>query len=207
MKAFADGVTYEATKILEAEHPGRHRQAARRSAARPGGKTGTTDKNIDAWFVGFTPRLSTAVWVGFPGSRAVSMNGMYAPTGGNIDGGTYPADIWGDYMKKAVGKYCGDFKQPTEPFQSQPFFGHYSREGGKDDDEGPATPTRRDPTTPADDAAAPTTAEDDDNGGDGNGDSRRRRRRGLRPERVRDPAAAGAGPARPRRRHAGAADG
>ncbi|HEY6888295.1 MAG TPA: glycosyl transferase, partial [Solirubrobacter sp.] len=98
-----------------------------------GGKTGTTDKNIDAWFVGFTPRLSTAVWVGFPGSTATSMNGMYAPTGGNIDGGTYPADIWGEYMKQAVGKYCGDFKKPTEPFQSQPFSGHYASKGGKDD--------------------------------------------------------------------------
>jgi penicillin-binding protein 1A len=61
------------------------------------------------------------------------MNGMYAPTGGNIDGGTYPADIWGEYMKQAVGKYCGDFKKPTEPFQGQPFLGHYAREGGKDD--------------------------------------------------------------------------
>ena len=30
-------------------------------------------------------------------------------------------------MKQAVGKYCGEFKQPKEPFQSQPFFGHYSR--------------------------------------------------------------------------------
>ena len=62
------------------------------------------------------------------------MNGMYAPTGGNIDGGTYPADIWGEYMKQAVGKYCGDFKKPTEPFTSQPFLGHYAREGGKDDE-------------------------------------------------------------------------
>jgi penicillin-binding protein 1A len=60
---------------------------------------------------------------------------MYAPTGGNIDGGTYPADIWGAYMKQAVGKYCGDFKKPTEPFTGQPFLGHYAREGGKDDAE------------------------------------------------------------------------
>jgi penicillin-binding protein 1A len=65
------------------------------------------------------------------------MNGMYAPTGGNIDGGTYPADIWGEYMKKAVGKSCNSqFKKPTEPFQSQPFLGHYAREGGKDDENG-----------------------------------------------------------------------
>src|SRR3954449_587699 len=116
VKAFEDGVTYEATKILQqnvAGGTGTHAQIGCPQA----GKTWTTDKNIDAWFVGFTPRMSTAVWVGFPGSAAVSMNGMYAPTGGNIDGGTHPADIWGEYMKQAVGKYCGDFKQPTEPFQ------------------------------------------------------------------------------------------
>jgi len=131
VKAFSDGVTYEATKILQQNiqsGTGTHANIGCPAA----GKTGTTDKNIDAWFVGFTPKLSTAVWVGFPGSAAISMNGMYAPTGGNIDGGTYPADIWGEYMKKAVGKACVDFKKPTEPFQSQTFQGHYSREGGKD---------------------------------------------------------------------------
>jgi penicillin-binding protein 1A len=136
VKAFEDGVTYEATKILQQNiqgGTGTHANIGCPAA----GKTGTTDSNIDAWFVGFTPRLSTAVWVGFPGSAQVSMNGLYAPTGGNIDGGTYPADIWGAYMKKAVGKYCGQFKQPKEPFHSQPFYGNYSRQGGKDgaDDE------------------------------------------------------------------------
>src|SRR3954454_13904383 len=133
VKAFSDGVTYEATKILQQNiqsGTGTHANIGCPAA----GKTGTTDKNIDAWFVGFTPKLSTAVWVGFPGSAAISMNGMYAPTGGNIDGGTYPADIWGAYMKKAVGKYCGDFKKPTDPFSSQPFLGHYARAGGKDDE-------------------------------------------------------------------------
>ena len=66
-KAFSDGVTYEAIKILQANITGgTGGQRADRLPA--GGKTGTTDKNIDAWFVGFTPRLSTAVWVGFPGS-------------------------------------------------------------------------------------------------------------------------------------------
>ena len=142
-----------------------------------GGKTGTTDKNIDAWFVGFTPRLSTAVWVGFPGSTTISMNGMYAPTGGNIDGGTYPADIWGEYMKQAVGKYCGDFKQPTEPFQSQPFLGHYAREGGKDDDEGRAT-ARTTPTRPGAAPGRRPTPGDDSPG-------RQRRRRQARKRRRR----------------------
>ena len=77
VKAFSDGVTYEATKILEDNitgGTGTHAQIG----CPAGGKTGTTDKNIDAWFVGFTPRLATAVWVGFPGDAQVSMNGMYA---------------------------------------------------------------------------------------------------------------------------------
>ena len=66
-KAFSDGVTYEAVKILKANITGG--TGGRAQIGCPaGGKTGTTDKNIDAWFVGFTPRLATAVWVGFPGS-------------------------------------------------------------------------------------------------------------------------------------------
>jgi penicillin-binding protein 1A len=130
-KEFSDGVTYEATKILRDNILGGTGTHAN-IACPAGGKTGTTDHNIDAWFVGFTPHMATAVWVGFPGDTRISMNGMYRPTGGNIDGGTYPADIWHDYMTNAKGKFCGDFKPPTEPFQSQPFFGHYSRSGGAD---------------------------------------------------------------------------
>ena len=75
-KAFEDGVTYEAIKILEDNITGG--TGGRAQIGCPaGGKTGTTDKNIDAWFVGFTPRLSTAVWVGFPGDARISMNGMF----------------------------------------------------------------------------------------------------------------------------------
>jgi penicillin-binding protein 1A len=168
VKAFQDGVTYEATKILEQNIQGGTGTKANIGCP-AGGKTGTTDKNIDAWFVGFTPRLATAVWVGFPGSGQVSMNGMYAPTGGNIDGGTYPAAIWGAYMKKAVGKYCGDFKQPTEPFQSQPFFGHYSKQGGKDDTSGGQTDPNADPNAPAPTTPTPPAGQDTtppSNGGD-----------------------------------------
>jgi penicillin-binding protein 1A len=131
-KAFDDGVTYEATKILEDNiqgGTGTHAQIGCPS----GGKTGTTDHNTDAWFVGFTPRLSTAVWVGYPKQR-IEMNGLYF--GRNVDGGTFPADIWGAYMKKAVGKYCGPFKQPTTPFVSQPFFGHYATTGKAKKDDG-----------------------------------------------------------------------
>jgi penicillin-binding protein 1A len=91
------------------------------------------------------------------------MNGMYRPTGGNIDGGTYPADIWGEYMGSVVGNNCHDFKQPTQPFHSQPFFGHYSREGAKDENkDGQTTPGATQP------GANPQPEPDQQNKGDSN---------------------------------------
>jgi penicillin-binding protein 1A len=59
------------------------------------GKTGTTENYGDAWFVGYTPRYTTAVWVGYP-DRLKSMSTEYQ--GGPVEGGTYPADIWHDIM-------------------------------------------------------------------------------------------------------------
>jgi len=58
------------------------------------GKTGTTDDHGDAWFIGFTPQLATAVWMGATTGR-VPMTDV-----GGIDvfGGTYPAEIWQAYM-------------------------------------------------------------------------------------------------------------
>jgi penicillin-binding protein 1A len=133
-KVFSDGVTYEATKILQDNvnaGTGTHANVG----CPQGGKTGTTDHNTDAWFVGFTPRLATAVWVGYPNAR-IEMNTLYH--GGPVDGGTYPADIWHAYMEHAIGKFCGAFPQPKEPFTSQPFFGHYATTGLKP--AGTATP-------------------------------------------------------------------
>jgi penicillin-binding protein 1A len=63
------------------------------------GKTGTTTNYGDAWFVGWTPQLTTAVWVGFP-SRLVPMTNLY--NGGPVEGGTFPAIIWHDFMVQAL---------------------------------------------------------------------------------------------------------
>jgi penicillin-binding protein 1A len=59
------------------------------------GKTGTTENYGDAWFVGYTPRYTTAVWVGYP-DKLKPMQTEY--NGGEVSGGTYPADIWHDIM-------------------------------------------------------------------------------------------------------------
>ena len=42
------------------------------------------------------------------------MNSLYF--GGPVDGGTFPADIWGDYMGRIKGSFCGDFAPPKTPF-------------------------------------------------------------------------------------------
>jgi penicillin-binding protein 1A len=86
-------------------------------------KTGTTTDGKDAWLVGYTPRLSTATWIGYP--TPVPMTSLH---GISVQGATFPSFIWKAFMEKAHGSYCGDF--PTfPPFQSQPFFGHYASTG------------------------------------------------------------------------------
>ncbi|HEV2769795.1 MAG TPA: transglycosylase domain-containing protein, partial [Solirubrobacteraceae bacterium] len=118
-KAFKDGAMYEVTKLLQ-----RNIQSGTGTKAQiacpAAGKTGTTDGNTDAWFVGYTPKLSTAVWVGYPDSNETQMSYQY--NGGPVDGGTFPAEIWGAYMTAAGKAACGgQFDTPDTPFSSQPF--------------------------------------------------------------------------------------
>jgi penicillin-binding protein 1A len=72
-------------------------------AAIPGvdvvGKTGTTTNYADAWFVGWTPQITTAVWVGYP-NGTVPMATNY--NGQPVEGGTFPAIIWHDFMVQAL---------------------------------------------------------------------------------------------------------
>ncbi|HEX7299407.1 MAG TPA: transglycosylase domain-containing protein [Solirubrobacteraceae bacterium] len=117
-RVFDDGVTAEATKILEQNVQGGTGTRAQIGCP-AAGKTGTVDNFTDAWFVGFTPRLVTSVWVGHPKDPY--------PLGPNAQGGAIAAPIWGAYMKSAHGKFCGDFPKPKVPFTPQPFFGKYSR--------------------------------------------------------------------------------
>ena len=61
------------------------------------GKTGTTNEYNDAWFTGFTPNLSTSVWVGFDRGQ-----GMRDKNGAGITGGRGAAPIWTRFMKAAT---------------------------------------------------------------------------------------------------------
>jgi penicillin-binding protein 1A len=131
-RAFDDGVTSKATDILKMnvqEGTGTKAQYGCPAA----GKTGTVDDFTDAWFVGYTPRLATAVWVGHATERRT--------LGPGAAGGEVAAPIWGTYMKVAHGKYCGDFPKPTTPFVSSPFFGKYAKTGIKDNKVDPGSYT------------------------------------------------------------------
>lgn len=69
------------------------------------GKTGTTDKNKDGWFIGYTPYYTTGVWVGYDMPR--EMDDLY--------GYTYPAGIWKTYMQKIhEGLPDKEFPTPEE---------------------------------------------------------------------------------------------
>jgi penicillin-binding protein 1A len=89
-----------------------------RRAAIPGvqvaGKTGTTDNYGDAWFVGYTPDLVVAVWVGYPDELRPMLTEYH---GEPVAGGTLPAEIWRAFVSKVEE---GD---GTEAFDLPPYLG------------------------------------------------------------------------------------
>ncbi len=67
------------------------------------GKTGTQQDNTNAWFVGFTPQITTAVWVGDPNGYTPMVNvpEFGGRNASRVQGGRYPAEIWKAYMDRA----------------------------------------------------------------------------------------------------------
>jgi penicillin-binding protein 1A len=151
------------------------------------GKTGTTETQADAWFVGYTPHLSTAVWVGNPDDRT--------PLPGY--GADLAAPIWHDYMEVAAAKPCDDYPVPATPADLSAHFSQYTADPNADTstDDGTVKPDKPtdtngdgapDPTTPAggdpnydpnlyapgagqDPAPTPPAPGGDDTGGGGTG--------------------------------------
>jgi penicillin-binding protein 1A len=107
-RAIPAWVAGETTKILQdviRRGTGRRANLGRPAA----GKTGTTQNYQDAWFIGYTPDLVAAVWVGYPKAQIP----MRAVHGRRVAGGTFPALIWHKFMKdalKGVPKHNFNFK-------------------------------------------------------------------------------------------------
>jgi penicillin-binding protein 1A len=78
------------------------------------GKTGTTENYGDAWFVGYTPQLVVAVWVGYP----TTLKPMLTEFNGKaVTGGSFPALIWKTFVEKALkGVPPEGFPYPTTPY-------------------------------------------------------------------------------------------
>jgi penicillin-binding protein 1A len=99
---------YFTTTILErviTEGTGKGANIGRPAA----GKTGTTSDYRDAWFGGYTPDLTTVVWMGHLESN-IPMDPINKRT---IVGGSFPADIWREYMSAALkDKPVSDFTSP-----------------------------------------------------------------------------------------------
>jgi penicillin-binding protein 1A len=77
------------------------------------GKTGTTEDYGDAWFVGFTPSIVAAVWVGYPDKLRPMLTEYHSRP---VAGGTYPALIW----KAFVTKWLAYKKEQPEAFPAPP---------------------------------------------------------------------------------------
>lgn len=108
-RALPANVAYLTTDILR----GVMTKGTGRTAAigRPAaGKTGTTQQYRDAWFVGYTPDVATAVWVGYPAAQKA----MTSVHGRAVTGASFPAEIWRDFMKNALqSREEHSFKRPT----------------------------------------------------------------------------------------------
>ena len=105
------------------------------------GKTGTTENYGDAWFCGFTETLTACVWVGYPDK----IRPMLSEFGGQpVAGGTFPAEIWRDFMTSVLEQEAendGLVPEPVTPVEPVPTT--------------PTAPVEPAPTTPP---PAPTQA-------------------------------------------------
>ena len=103
-RAFSDGVAYTVADVMKGALE--YGTAAGQGIGCPAsGKTGTTEAQSDAWFVGYTPHISTAVWVGNPNER-IPLPGY---------GADLAAPIWQEYMLVAATEPCDDFPEPEDP--------------------------------------------------------------------------------------------
>ncbi|NOX26131.1 MAG: PBP1A family penicillin-binding protein [Deltaproteobacteria bacterium] len=102
-RVISAGTAYQLTNIMQGVIQTGTGRAAR-GIKYAAGKTGTTDKNMDAWFVGYTPILATGVWVGYDRHKSL---------GRRETGGHAAAPIWHNFMAKAAAYRSGhDFPVP-----------------------------------------------------------------------------------------------
>ncbi len=130
-RVISDGVAYTVTRILE-ENIDYGTGVGADYGQPAAGKTGTTEEWSDAWFCGYTPRLGTTVWVGYPKGK-IPMESVH---GIPVTGGSFPAQIWRLFMSSAIGKLePEEFPEPKDEPEWKDFErGQYARSFGYYDD-------------------------------------------------------------------------
>jgi penicillin-binding protein 1A len=117
-QAISAGAAYATTQILR-QNLSRGTGTAAQIGRPAAGKTGTATDFADAWFCGYTPNLSTVVWVGHPEGKVP----MTAVHGISVTGGSFPAEIWQKFMYQADRAYPKqDFTAPQALVQYDNFF-------------------------------------------------------------------------------------
>jgi penicillin-binding protein 1A len=125
-RVLTEGEAYEVTKVLEGViTSGTGAGYTSMGCQSEAGKTGTSEGLSDAWFVGYTPLYSTAVWTGHPLSR--DYTGYGGPTSG---------PIWRSYMEAAQGGDCPDFEVPTSLPDLTSFHGKHTASGSSSSSSG-----------------------------------------------------------------------
>lgn len=127
VRILPEAEAYEITKILHGNITGGTGTGAYTGCGGQAGKTGTTDNQTDAWFVGYQPNLATAVWMGYPESNDLS-------TGS--DGGGVPASIWNSFFVNAAVP-CEETPIPTDVIDWGEFSGGYTVSPGTESEYGP----------------------------------------------------------------------
>jgi len=137
-RVLTEGEAYEVTKVLEGViTSGTGAGYTSIGCSSEAGKTGTSEGLSDAWFVGYTPMYSTAVWTGHPLSRAET--GFGGPTSG---------PIWRSYMEAAQGGNCPDFEVPSSLPSLSAFHGKHTASGYSGSSYGTSTSTDPSSTYP-----------------------------------------------------------
>ncbi len=129
-RVISDGVAYTVADVMKGTLE--YGTAAGQGIGCPAsGKTGTTEEQADAWFVGYTPHISTAVWVGNPNER-VPLPGY---------GGQLAAPIWHDYMMVAATEPCDDFPEAQNPADLSGYSSEHTVDPNYESDETTTTTT------------------------------------------------------------------
>jgi len=112
VRVLDENVAYNVTDVLKGVITGGTGRAA--DIGRPAaGKTGTAEEYRDAWFIGYTPTLSTAVWMGNKDRPTPLLNVKGVP---RVAGGTIPAATWKAFMSEALKDVpVTDFTEPLIP--------------------------------------------------------------------------------------------